>query len=68
MAYGDGVVLLAGESGSGKTTLAAELMLAGLRFIADDVVALSLRGGELVVHPGPGLMSLRRPCQIGETA
>jgi hypothetical protein len=67
VACGKGAVLLAGESRSGKTTLAAELMLEGLDFMADDVVALSLRDGRPLAHPGPGLMSLRRPYGIGET-
>jgi hypothetical protein len=54
-----GAVLLAGEPGAGKTTLALTLALAGLGFLADDVVALSLRGGSLLAHPGPALTSLR---------
>jgi hypothetical protein len=53
-------VLLAGEPGAGKSTLAAELMLAGLRFVADDVVALGCQDGAVHAHPGAGLISLRR--------
>jgi hypothetical protein len=63
VACGEGAVLLAGESLSGKSTLAAELIESGLRLMADDVAALD---GELMVHPGPGLMSLRRPRALGE--
>ena len=66
VALEEGAVVLAGESGSGKTTLAAELVLAGLGFIADDVVAMSREDGRLLAHPGPGLMSQRRPLGLGE--
>jgi hypothetical protein len=66
VACGKGAVLLAGESGTGKSTLAGQLTLAGCAFLADDVTALSLEGGHLMAHPGPGLMSLRRPTGFGE--
>jgi hypothetical protein len=53
-------VLLAGEPGAGKSTLAADLVLAGLRFLADDVVALRCQDGAVHAHPGADLISLRR--------
>jgi hypothetical protein len=55
-----GAVALVGDSHSGKSTLAAQLLLDGADFIADDVLALDVRDGGVTAHPGPGLISLRR--------
>lgn len=54
-----GAVLLAGEPGAGKSTLAAALMLGGLSFVADDVVALQRQDGVVYAHVGAPLLSLR---------
>jgi hypothetical protein len=54
-----GAVLLAGEPGAGKSTLAAALMLGGLAFMADDVVALQTQDGVVHAHVGADLLSLR---------
>jgi hypothetical protein len=54
-----GAVLLAGEPGAGKSTLAAALMLGGLSFMADDVVALQTQDGVVHAHVGADLLSLR---------
>jgi hypothetical protein len=49
----DGVaVALAGPSGSGKTSLAVALCREGAEFLADDVLAIELAGGELIAHSG----------------
>jgi hypothetical protein len=47
-----GAVALVGRSGAGKSTLAAALRRRGDGFLADDVLALELRGGGVVAHPG----------------
>jgi hypothetical protein len=54
-------VALSGPSGAGKTTTAAQLVLAGATFVADDVLALEREGDVVVAHPGPALMNLREP-------
>jgi hypothetical protein len=56
----DGAVALVGDSRSGKSTLAAQLLLSGAEFVADDVLALEHGQSGVIAHPGPGLMSLRR--------
>jgi hypothetical protein len=53
-------IALVGESGLGKSTLAAALMLSGAQLLTDDVLAAQRLDDEVVAHPGPGLMSLRR--------
>lgn len=54
------VTALAGGTGLGKSTLALNLHLAGAGFVTDDVVAVELRGGEAVVHPGLASVKVRR--------
>jgi hypothetical protein len=61
VSLGDAAVGLVGASMAGKTSVAVNLVLRGAGFLADDVVALRDTGeGELAVHPGPGLTSVRR--------
>jgi hypothetical protein len=47
-----GAVALLGASGAGKTSLALALCRRGAQFLADDVLALERRNGELFAHPG----------------
>lgn len=47
-----------GTSGAGKTSVALELCRMGASFLADDVVALEIRDGELIAHPGTQLAGL----------
>jgi hypothetical protein len=47
------------HSGTGKTSLALNLALAGLPFLADDVVALERAPDGLIAHPGAGLANVR---------
>jgi hypothetical protein len=54
-----GAVVLAGEPGVGKSTVAAALVLGGLSFMADDVVALRCQDGVVYAHVGADLLSLR---------
>jgi hypothetical protein len=63
-------VAFAGPSGAGKTSLALALCERGARFLADDVLALEARTGELVTHPGTPLAGIdrceaRRRCEAG---
>jgi hypothetical protein len=53
-----GTVAVTALSGGGKSTLCSELMLRGHALVADDVVALSRRGGAVLAHPGPPVMNL----------
>lgn len=45
-------VLVAGPAGAGKSTLTAGLVDHGARFIADDLVVLSVAAGRITVAPG----------------
>lgn len=48
---GEAVAFL-GPSRAGRTSLALELCRRGASFLADDVLALESRAGELLAHPG----------------
>jgi hypothetical protein len=54
---GEAVAIL-GTSGAGKTSVALELCRLGADFLADDVLALEVRHGELLVHPGTQIAGL----------
>jgi len=54
----DRVVAVVAAPGGGKSTFAAELVRRGHSLFADDVLALSRRGGGVLAHPGPPLMTL----------
>lgn len=56
---GDGAVAFVGASGSGKTALASRLVIRGAEFVTDDVLALELRDGALLAHPGAPFMAVR---------
>ena len=63
-----GLVALVGRTGVGKTTLAYDLISRGGVLFCDDIVALTLRDGHAVAHPGPPLMTLSNeldPVAIG---
>lgn len=53
VASSSGAVLFAGGSGAGKSTLAVALALAGMSYLADDMVFLSGEGSSLRVHAFP---------------
>ncbi len=55
--HGEAVAVL-GPSGAGKTSVALELCHLGADFLADDVLALEVRDGELLVHPGTQIAGL----------
>lgn len=48
-------VLVMGASGIGKSEVALELVMRGHRLVADDVVEISCRQGEILVGRGPEL-------------
>jgi hypothetical protein len=52
-------VLFAGAPGAGKSSLAAALLYRGAALLSDDTIALQLRHGALVAHPGAALLHLR---------
>ena len=52
-------VLFAGAPGAGKSSLAAALLYRGAALLSDDTVALQLRRGALLAHPGVALLHLR---------
>jgi hypothetical protein len=55
----DRVLAIVGGSGGGKTSVGLNLVLRGMPFFTDDVLALELRGTELVSMPGPGSANVR---------
>ncbi len=58
VALDDKVIALVGGSGAGKTSLALQMVARGAELFADDVLALELRDGEVVAHPGAGVVNL----------
>ena len=52
------VMAFTGPPGVGKSALAMQLMLVGARFFADDLVALEVRGEQIVAHAGLGVARL----------
>lgn len=54
---GEAVAVL-GPSGAGKTSVALELCRLGADFLSDDVLALEVRDGELLAHPGTQIAGL----------
>lgn len=56
---GDAAIAFVGATGAGKTSLAARALLAGARFVTDDVLALERAGDAVLAHPGAGLLCMR---------
>ena len=56
--FGGRAVAVLGPWTSGRSTLAAELVARGFGLVADDNVALDDATGEILVHPGPPVMSV----------
>jgi len=54
-----GVIGFTGDGGAGKTTLALNLGALGATFFSDDVLALELREGAVLAHPGIGHAKVR---------
>ena len=68
----DRVVAIVAGSGGGKTSLGLNLVLLGMPFFTDDVLALEQRDGTLVCMPGAGSANvrdetLRRLCEHGRS-
>lgn len=55
----DRVLAIVGGSGGGKTSVGLNLVLRGMPFFTDDVLALDLRATGLVSMPGPGSANVR---------
>jgi hypothetical protein len=56
---GNQTIGFVGDSGAGKTTLAANLLLRGATFVADDVIALERSPEGLLAHPGTPLIGIK---------
>jgi hypothetical protein len=56
---GGRAALFAGPPGAGKSSLAAALLRRGAPLLSDDTVALELRDGALIAHPGAALLQLQ---------
>ncbi|MGA2163110.1 MAG: hypothetical protein ABSH36_01420, partial [Solirubrobacteraceae bacterium] len=56
---GGRALLFAGAPGAGKSSLAAALLCRGAQLLSDDTVALELRDGALLAHPGAALLHLQ---------
>ena len=56
---GGEAVLFAGAPGAGKSSLAAALLHRGAALLSDDTVALELRDGAPIAHPGAALLHLQ---------
>ena len=54
----DGAVALLGGCGYGKSTLGAAFVARGFPMLTDDVLALELRNGRWMAHPGPARVKL----------
>ena len=57
---GGGAAAFIGPSGAGKTSLAVALWRRGAGLLADDVIAVERRDGELVCHPGAPVAGIER--------
>lgn len=55
-----GAFAFIGPSGAGKTSVAMVLARRGAGFLADDVIAVERRDGELVCHPGAPVAGIDR--------
>jgi hypothetical protein len=51
LSFNDKGIILVADSGYGKTTLSLALVRQGLRFLSDEIAALSLSNGELAPYP-----------------
>jgi len=59
-----GAVLIAAHSGIGKSTIAGALAKRGYAILCDDAAAVSLKGGQAIVHPGIRQISLWRDASL----
>ena len=55
----DRAVGFVGDSGAGKTSVAANLLLMGATFLADDVITVERCEDGLLVHPGTPLIGIK---------
>ncbi len=72
VARGEHTLAFAGASEAGKSSIALALLVEGWQLVSDDVLATRVAGDRAVVHPGPGLISIRhrgeadpRPAGLG---
>jgi hypothetical protein len=55
----DGAIAFVAGSGGGKSSVALHLAAGGASFLTDDVLAVEVREGELLAHPGAGAANVR---------
>jgi len=65
VAFGGRAVLIAGPSGSGKSALALRLIALGAELVADDRVALSMRGDAVIAAAPPAIAGLIEARGVG---
>lgn len=53
------VVAFVAPTGGGKTSLAVSLALGGAPLFTDDVLAVTVRDGQVIAHPGPPVVNVR---------
>jgi hypothetical protein len=58
VAFDDRVVAFSASSGTGKTSTPLHMLSRGARFVTDDVLAVSVGDGEILAHPGAGVVSV----------
>lgn len=56
---GDGAVAFLGNSHAGKTSLTVQMFLRGASFMTDDLMALEVRDGVPIAHPGAAMAGIR---------
>ena len=60
LAVDGGAVLLCGQVGAGKSSLALRLIAEGFPLLAEDVAALRVSDGQVLVEPGATVVNLRQ--------
>lgn len=65
VAIGDRAALITGPSGSGKSALALQLIALGAALVADDRVALSMRGAEVIARAPNAIAGLIEARGVG---
>ena len=68
VALDESALVLAGPQGAGKSSVAAQLVLRGAAFLADDVVSVERQGDAVLAHPGTPVIGLRHEERVAWSA